>query len=143
MQRQLDAFGLDYRFVEVDVFDRYELESKVYRTRVARMLGIDEHALENKYAAVINSVKDNPSGKYHELAALAIGLSHIKVYNLMIENNHEMACILEDDAKLLPTFPEVLETVPDLEWEILQFCHQPDGSLFAPFFVHCFDIFTS
>ena len=126
MQRQLDAFGLDYRFVEVDVFDKYELESKAYRIRVARMLGIDEHALENKYAVVINSVKNNPNLKYHVLASLAIGLSHIKVYNLMIENNHEMACILEDDAKLLPTFPEVLKTVPDLEWDILQFCHQPD-----------------
>ncbi len=143
MQRQLDALGLDYRFVEVDFLDKYELESKAYRIRVARMLGIDEQALENKYAAVINSVKKNPNGKYHELAALAIGLSHIKVYNLMIENNHEMACILEDDARLLPTFPEVLKTVPNLEWDILQFCHQPEGSIFAPFFVHCFDIFAS
>ena len=143
MQRQLDAFGLDYHFVEVDIFDKYELESKAYRTRVAQMLGIDKHALENKYAAVINSVKNHPNVKYHQLAALAIGLSHIKVYNLMIENNHEMACILEDDAKLLPTFPKVLKTVPDLEWDILQFCHQPEGSLFAPFFTRYFDIFTS
>ncbi len=143
MQRQLDAFGLDYRFVEVDFFDKYELESKAYRTRVARMLGIDKHALENKYAAVINAVKKNSNLKYYELAALAIGLSHMKVYSLMIENNHEMACILEDDAKLLPTFPKVLKTAPDLEWDILQFCHQPEGSLFAPFFVRYFDIFTS
>ena len=143
MQRQLDAFGLDYRFVEVDVFDKYELESKAYRIRVAGMLGIDKQALENKYAAVINAVKNNPNLKYHELAALAIGLSHIKVYNLMIENNHEMACILEDDAKLLPTFLEVLNTVPDLDWDILQFCHQPEKSLFAPFFVRYFDIFIS
>ena len=143
MQRQLDAFGLDYRFVEVDFFDKYKLESKAYRTRVARMLGVDKQALENKYAVVINAVKDHPNYKYHELAALAIGLSHIKVHNLMIENNHEMACILEDDAKLLPTFPEVLKAVPDLEWDILQFCHQPEGSIFDPFFVHCFDIFAS
>ena len=135
MQRQLDAFGLDYRFVEVDFFDKYELESKAYRIRVARMLRLDEQALENKYATVINFVKNNPKRKYHELAALAIGLSHIKVHNLMIENNHEMACILEDDAKLLPTFPEVLKTVPDLEWDILQFCHQPIGYVFAPFFI--------
>ena len=143
MQRQLDAFGLDYRFVEVDFFDKYELESKAYRIRIARLLGIDEHSLESKYTAVVNSVKNHPNAKYHELAALAIGLSHIKVYNLMIESNHEMACILEDDAKLLLTFPEVLETVPDLEWDILQFCHQPEGSLFAPFFTRYFDIFTS
>ena len=138
MQRQLDAFGLDYRFVEVDVFDKYDLESKAYRIRAARMLGIDEQALENKYAMVINAVKDHPNYKYHELAALAIGLSHIKVYNLMTENNHEMACILEDDARLLPTFPEVLKTAPDLEWDILQFCHQPDWSLFVPFLIRHF-----
>ena len=133
MQRQLDAFGLDYRFVEVDVFDRYELESETYRIRVARMLGIDEQALENKYAAVINSVKNHRRNKYPQLAALAIGLSHVKVYNLMIENNHKLACILEDDARLLPTFPKVLKAAPDLEWDILQFCHQP--SLFAPFLI--------
>ena len=44
IQRQLDAFGLDYRFVEVDVLDKYELESKAYRIRVAHMLGIDKQA---------------------------------------------------------------------------------------------------
>ena len=134
MQRQLDALGLDHRFVEVDFFDKYELESKDYRIRVARMLGIDEQALENKYAAVINHVKNHHASKYHELALLAIGLSHIKVHNLMIENNHEMACILEDDARLLPTFPEVLKTAPNLEWDILKLCHQPNWSLFVPFF---------
>ena len=139
MQRQLDAFGLDYRFVEVDIFDKYELKSKAYRIRVARMLGIDKQALENKYAAVVNHAKKHyPRMKYRELASLAIGLSHIKVYNLMIENNHEMACILEDDVKLLPTFPEVLKTTLDLEWDILQFCHQPDWSFFYPFFIRYF-----
>ncbi len=139
IQRQLDAFGLDYRFVEVDVFDKYELESKAYRIRVARMLGIDEQALENKYATVVNDAKKHyPKMKYRELASLAIGLSHIKVYNLMIENNHEMACILEDDVKLLPTFPEVLKTTLDLEWDILQFCHQPDWSVFYPFLIRYF-----
>ncbi len=138
MQRQLDAFGLDYSFVEVDVFDKYELESKAYRIRVARMLGIDEQALEHKYATVIDYVKNHHKNKYHELALLAIGLSHIKVYNLMIANNHAMACILEDDARLLPTFPEVLKIAPDLEWDILQFCHQPYFFLFVPFFMHHF-----
>ncbi len=138
MQRQLDAFGLDYSFVEVDVFDKYELESKAYRIRVASMLEIDEQALENKYATVIDDVKNHRRNKYHELASLAIGLSHIKVHNLMIENNHAMACILEDDAKLLPTFPEVLKTAPDLEWDILQFCHQPSYFLFAPFLIRHF-----
>ncbi len=138
MQRQLDAFGLDYSFVEVDVFDKYELESKAYRIRVARMLGIDEQALENKYATVIDDVKNHRINKYHRLALLAIGLSHIKVYNLMRENNHAMACILEDDAKLLPTFPEVLKIAPDLEWDILQFCHQPKRIFFVPFLIRNF-----
>ena len=138
MQRQLDAFGLNYSFVEVDVFDKYELESKACRIRVARMLGIDEQTIENKYTTVIDSVKNRPESKYHELAALAIGLSHIKVYNLMIENNHELACILEDDARLLPTFPEVLKAAPALEWNILQFCHQPVGFHLLPVsFTHC------
>ena len=135
MQRQLDAFGLDYRFVEVDFFDKYELESKAYRIRVAQMLRIDEQALENKYATVIDFVKNHRINKYHELATLAIGLSHIKVYNLMIENNHGLACILEDDARLLPTFPEVLKIAPNLEWDILQFCHQPDWPSLVPFMI--------
>ena len=135
MQRQLDALGLDYNFVEVDVFDKYKLRSQPYRIRIACMLGIDKQALENKYAALTRSIKNHRAINYEQLASLAIGLSHIKIYNLMIENNHAMACVLEDDAKLLPTFPEVIKTVPDLEWDILQLCHQPGSFLFAPFLI--------
>ena len=138
-QRQLDALGLDYRFVEVDFLDKYELESKAYRIRIAQMLGIDEQTLENKYMAVVNHAKKHyPRMKYRELASLAVGLSHIKIHNLMIENNHEMACILEDDVRLLPTFPEVLKTALNLEWDILQFCHQPDWGPFYPFLIRYF-----
>ena len=58
MQRQLDTLGLEYSFVDVDVIDKYELESKTYRRRIAKLLDIDEAVLERKYDAVISKAKD-------------------------------------------------------------------------------------
>ena len=121
MQRQLDTFGLEYEFVDVDDIDKYELESRAYRIRIAQSLDIDECLLENKYAAVINhaKTKKNKNWQNDNLGQLATMLSHIKIYDLMVKNDIEWACILEDDATLLPTFPEVLKIAPKLEWDIL------------------------
>ncbi len=119
MQRQLDAFDLNYQFV--DAIDKYELESKAYRMRIAQQLDIEESTLENKYAAIIDCTKTQENGS----GQLANTLSHIKIYNLMVKKNIDWACILEDDAKLLPTFLEVLKTAPQLEWDILLLASQP------------------
>ena len=35
IQRQLDIFGLEYEFVDVDDIDKYELKSKACRVRIA------------------------------------------------------------------------------------------------------------
>ena len=60
-----------------------------------------------------------------EIGNIAVTLSHIKIYDLMIKNNIERACILEDDATLLPTFPEVLKIAPKLQWDILRLASDP------------------
>ena len=131
IQRQLDASGLEYSFVDVDDIDKYELESKTYRDRIAKSLGIDKSVLEDKYNAVLDSVKTRYKKEEYEkykndnLGQIAIILSHIKVYDLMIKNDIDTACILEDDATLLPTFPEVLQTAAKLEWDILMLASQP------------------
>ena len=115
IQRQLDAFGLEYSFVDVDDIDKYELESKTYRAQIAKSLGIDESVLEDKYTAVLDYVKTQYKKEEYEqqknanLGQIAIILSHIKIYDLIIKNDIDTACILEDDATLLPTFPEVLQ----------------------------------
>ena len=125
MQRQLDAFGLEYQFIEVDEIDKYALESKAYRNRIAQSLGIDTLVLENKYNAILNHLKTHYQGAKYEkhkndnLGSLAITLSHIKIYDLMIKNDLSAVCILEDDATLLPTFPEILNAATKLEWDIL------------------------
>jgi len=131
IKRQLDVFGLEYQFIDVDDIDKYELESKSGRTRVAQSLGIDALVLENKYNAILG----NPKARYRDteyerhknqhLGALATTLSHIKIYDLMVENNIAAACILEDDATLLPTFPKILNTATKLEWDILLLASQP------------------
>ena len=115
MQRQLDAFGLSYQFV--DAIDKFDLKSSQYRDKISRILGIDEANMEYKYS----HSKANKEQSRNRLGHLACLLSHIKTYNLILENNDDVACILEDDATLLPTFPEVLENVSMLEWNILMF----------------------
>ena len=133
IQRQLDAFGLEYSFVNVDDIDKYELESKTYRTRIAQSLGIGESILEDKYTAVLDDVKarykkaEYEKQKNNYLGSLASALSHIKIYDLIIKNDIDTACILEDDATLLPTFPKVLQTAAKLEWDILLLASLPTG----------------
>ena len=126
MQRQLDAFGLKYSFVDVDVIDKYELESRTYHRRIAKLLDIDEAVLERKYDAVISKAKDERE-KNDSLGSIAVMLSHIQIYNSMIKNDIPVACILEDDATLLPAFPEILKTAAELEWDILLLASQPTG----------------
>ena len=126
MQRQLDALGLKYEFVNVDDIDKYELKSKAYRVSIARSFGIDESLIENKYAALVDYGKQMyKSWTNEEIGSLAIALSHIRIYDSMIKNGIEWACILEDDATLLPTFPEVLKIAPKLEWDVLLLASQP------------------
>ena len=117
IKRQLDSFGLKYQLVDVDFIDKYKLESRTYRSWLAEQLEIDASTLENKYA-MIGSISGKAKGQ------LAIILSHIKTYDLMIKHNHSEVCILEDDVTLLPTFPKILKIAPDLSWDILQLAHQ-------------------
>ena len=122
MQRQLDALGLEYCFV--DTIDKYELGSKTYRNRIAKLLDIDETVLERKYDAVINEAEDEKE-KSDYLGRIACMLSHIQIYNSMVKNDIAIACILEDDATLLPTFLEILKASAELEWDILMLASQP------------------
>ena len=113
IQRQLDAFDLNYQFI--DAIDKFDLKSSQYRSKISHILGIDKANIEYKYS---HSRADKKQS-HNRLGHFACSLSHIKTYNLILENNDDMAFILEDDATLLPTFPEVLETVSKLEQDIL------------------------
>ena len=113
IQRQLETLSLEYEFV--DAIDKYELESKAYRMRIAQQLDIEESTLENKYAAIIDHTKTQENGS----GQLANTLSHIKIYNLMVKKNVGWVCIREDDATLLPTFPAALKIAFGLECDML------------------------
>ena len=119
MQRQLDALGLSYQFI--DAIDKFDLKSSQYCSRISRMFGIDKAVFENKYAQIMCRTKMQEGKNWENagLGQLAITLSHIKIYDLMIKNNTDWACILEDDATLLPTFLKVLKITPKLDWDIL------------------------
>ncbi len=117
IQRQLDSFGLRYRFV--DAIDKFDLKEPRYRSDISRILGIDEADLEYKYSKFAGVSKANKEQNLNRLGHLACLLSHVKTYNLILENNDDVACVLEDDAIVLPTFSEVLKTVSILEWDIL------------------------
>ena len=128
MQRQLDALNLNYQFV--DAIDKFDIESSRYRAQLAQSLNIEPSALEYKYSKVVHQSKTDKKYKDEGSGRIACLLSHIKTYNLMHENNDEMACVLEDDAILLPTFREVLNIQVELEWDILLLASLPlSGSI--------------
>ena len=89
MQRQLNALGLKYEFINVDNIDKHEIRSKAYRMQIAQSLGIDESLIENKYDAIIDyaKTKQDKNWKNANLGSLAIALSHIKIYDLMVKNS--------------------------------------------------------
>ena len=106
IQRQLDAYNLKYQVIEaVDAYNFKGAELKV----------LD---VENPYQV------DNAN----RLGALGCLLSHIKFYDQIIQNNHKIACVLEDDAQLLPSFLSILnsEKLQQKKWEILLLAHQSD-----------------
>ena len=105
MQRQLDALDLNYRFVKA--IDKYDLNSKAYRAKVAKRLDINETDMELLYS------KRDTNG------TLACLLSHIKAQNLVIKDNVRYACILEDGVDMLPTFPSILTVTGRVSWDIL------------------------
>ncbi len=106
IQRQFDAYNLKYQVIEaVDAYNLQEAELKV----------LD---IENPHQ----------SGDTNPLSALGCLLSHIKFYDQVIQNNHKIACVLEDDAQLLPSFLDVLnsEKLQQKEWGILLLAHHSD-----------------
>ncbi|MBC6414635.1 MAG: glycosyltransferase family 25 protein [Chromatiales bacterium] len=88
--------------------------SQAYREAIADQLDIDEQQLDYFFK------------RYHskaDLGVVACGLSHIKVYDLMIKNNISRACVLEDDGRLLPTFPQILVESQVFLRDIIMFGH--------------------
>ena len=111
IQRQLDGLNLNYEFVEA--IDQYDLSCKAERTIIADQLGINTIKMKFMY------------DRYSDhLGTLACLLSHIKVYNLIIENNIPCTCVLEDDAYLLPAFSKILIAAQQISWEVLMLSNQ-------------------
>jgi len=125
MQRQLDAFNLNYQFV--DAIDKFDIKSFQHRTQIAHSLSIDPSALEHKYSKIAHREKSNKKSKDDASGQIACLLSHIKTWNLIIKNNETTACVLEDDATLLPSFANILNTATKLEWDILLLNSQPSS----------------
>ena len=103
IQRQLDAFNLEYQWI--DAIDAHDFKD----TELRRL------NLEDAY----------------QPGAMACLLSHVKVYNHIIKNNYETACVLEDDAQLLPSFADILNSkkLQKKKWGILLLAHRPAGTV--------------
>ncbi len=107
ISKQLDALNLDYQFIEaVDgtQFTPYKVVEK-YGEQVF---------CTNTY-----------NHQRMTLGSLGCLLSHIKFYELMIDNNIPIACVLEDDAEVSPLFPEVLNStaLQKVSWGTLLLGH--------------------
>ena len=93
ISKQLDSLNLDYQFIEaVDgtKFTPYEV--------------VEKYGEQVFYTNTYNHQRMT-------LGSLGCLLSHIKFYELMIDKNIPIACVLEDDAEVSPLFPEVLNSV--------------------------------
>ena len=107
ISKQLDALNLDYQFIEaVDgtQFTPYEV--------------VEKYGEQVFYTNTYNHQRMT-------LGSLGCLLSHIKFYELMIDNNIPIACVLEDDAEVSPLFPEVLNStaLQKVSWGTLLLGH--------------------
>ena len=114
VQRQLDALGLDYQMVYG--IDRHDLLSKEYRMELAQQLGMSESDMEYRYQDDIKQPQP----------ALAVLLSHLKIYDLMIKDKIPQACILEDDIVVSPIFPKILANIQKFSWDMVLLSNQSD-----------------
>ena len=117
VQRQLDALGLNYCFV--DAVDKRDLKSPEYRADIAHRLGLDKDTIHRECTASF-------------YAHVACALSHVKAYNLMAEQNDAAACILEDDIVLLPDFPKILHAAQKATWDVLMLSHHSKTTRYIP-----------
>ncbi len=107
ISKQLDSLNLDYQFIEaVDgtQFTPYEI--------------VEKYGEQVFYTNTYNHQRMT-------LGSLGCLLSHIKFYELMIDNNIPIACVLEDDAEVSPLFPEVLNStaLQKVSWGTLLLGH--------------------
>ena len=107
ISRQLKALELEYQFIDAvdgSQFTHYEVIEK-YGEQVFYSNTYDHQRMS--------------------LGSLGCLLSHIKLYELMIENNIPVACVLEDDAELSPCFAEILNTaiLQKVSWGTLLLGH--------------------
>ena len=116
VQRQLDALGLSYRFV--DAVDQHDLKSPEYRAEIAHHLGLDKDTINRESATSCSHV--------------ACALSHVKAYNLMVEQNDAAACILEDDIVISPNFPKILHAAQKATWDVLMLSHYSRTTRYIP-----------
>ncbi|MXX98551.1 MAG: glycosyltransferase family 25 protein, partial [Gammaproteobacteria bacterium] len=105
--KQLDALGLEYQYIDaVDgrQFTPYEV--------------VEKYGEQVFYTNSYNKQRMT-------LGSIGCLLSHIKFYDLMIENNIPVACVLEDDAVISPRLPQILtsETLQKVPWGTLLLGH--------------------
>ena len=107
ISQQLNDLGLECQFIEA-----------VDGTQYTPYQVVEKYGEQVFYTNTYNKQRMT-------LGALGCLLSHIKFYELMIENKIPAACVLEDDAALSPQFPEILrsETLQKVPWGTLLLGH--------------------
>ena len=107
ISKQLDALGLEYQYIEA-----------------VDGLQYTPHQVVEKYGEQV-FYTNTYNRQRMTLGSLGCLLSHIKFYELMIENNIPAACVLEDDAELSPRLPEILssKTLQEVPWGTLLLGH--------------------
>jgi glycosyl transferase family 25 len=102
MRERLDAIGLPFRFLDAVVGDGLDLDTCTRYDGVRR----------RRYFG-----RDMTRG---EVGCL---LSHLKAYEIMVEEGIDTALVLEDDVMFEPDFPDVLRALhaTPVRWDIVRF----------------------
>ena len=107
ISKQLDALGLECQYIEA-----------------VDGMQFTPHQVVEKYGEQV-FYTNTYNRQRMTLGSLGCLLSHIKFYEMMIENNIPAACVLEDDAELSPSFSEILSSkiLQEVPWGTLLLGH--------------------
>jgi len=125
--------------MEIPVFVinlKRSVERREHTTRQLNELGISFQIEEAFDGAELSdkNISDNPdfgifkcgwNSRYLRKEEIGCTLSHIKIYQKMINENIEMACILEDDNDYLKNFKDLLNPgiLNIVDWDLIYFGH--------------------
>jgi GR25 family glycosyltransferase involved in LPS biosynthesis len=86
-------------------------------------LEFDREGVDVEFFRATNGRKESPTGLYISEPEYGCAMSHVRVWQDMVEKGYEIALVTEDDVRLIPNFKQKLEDLlleaADLPWDMI------------------------